>query len=112
MTSVKRRDIGIAGALIVLAQAITSSKSADSINLQIEELKKSFIAAKIEREQFFVRKEELKGVVTKLDKLEIEIAKIGERINYLGDSSSIASEHGEYVSCDFKPKKAIFSPGI
>lgn len=80
MDSLNRRDVGIAGALVILAQAITSSQSTSSINDQLEELRKSILMAKIEREQYFVRKEELRLVVQKIDKITEKLSVVEARL--------------------------------
>jgi hypothetical protein len=72
--TIKRRDMGIAGAIIVLSQAVTSLQSSHSISGQVEELKTQLETSKIEREQYFVRKTELVTVVAKIDKLSDQVS--------------------------------------
>jgi len=97
MNSVKRRDIGIAGALIILSQAITSSQSSNSITNQIDELRNQLIQLKVDREQYFVRKDELKKVINKLDKMQVDIATINEQIKWLRHMAELDTRYDEEV---------------
>lgn len=72
--NIKRRDMGIAGAIIVLSQALTSLQSSHSISGQVEELKNQLQTSKMETEQYFVRKTELVTVVAKIDKLSDQVS--------------------------------------
>lgn len=84
MDLAKRRDIGITGALVVVIQALASYSSSNSISTQVESLREQVIQAKLEREEFFVRKTEMKSEMkylsAKMDKLSDQIAIIHNKI--------------------------------
>jgi septal ring factor EnvC (AmiA/AmiB activator) len=76
-----RRHIGIASALIVLSQAITSFQSTDTISKQVREIQSDLAASKVEREEYFVRKTELAALLTKMDSLSSEVSRVKEKLS-------------------------------
>ncbi len=75
--------MGIAGAIIVLSQAVTSLQSSHSITDRIEQIKETIAVAKIEREQYFVRKTELATVMVKIDKMSENVSALKEQVSGL-----------------------------
>ncbi len=76
----KRRDISLTGAIILISQALTSFHSSHRLSKEMEAFKASFLQLKIDQEKFFVKKEELKTVVTKLDSVKKELTELNEQI--------------------------------
>lgn len=76
-----RRQIGIASALIVLSQTITSFQSTDTISKQIREIQADLAASKVEREEYFVRKTELAALLTKIDSMSTEVSRVKEKLS-------------------------------
>ncbi len=94
---VKRRDMGIAGILVVLSQILSSAQSQFSTSSEFKELRASFERLRNEQDQFFVRREEFKQVVSKLDKMSVDITEINDQIKIMRDnaSASLDLEDGE-----------------
>jgi len=80
---VKGRDIGIAGAVIILSQLTTNFSSSKSITDKIESLANDIQTMKIEREEFFVRKSDLIPITERLDRLNEQLQAIQVKLNYL-----------------------------
>jgi predicted nuclease with TOPRIM domain len=74
----KRRDLGVASAILIATQVFTSVQSFESVNKKLEELSEQVNELRLEREEFFVRKTQLDAVSSKLDKLTEEVVKVRE----------------------------------
>lgn len=86
---IKRKDMGIAGALIVVIQGITALQSTNSVSADIEALRKEIQQSAIERERFFVRKTDLLVLTQKIDDLA---DKVTDLKSHLEDSYSMECE--------------------
>lgn len=73
---IKRRDMGIAGAIIILAQVLSSTQSAQNLSKEIAELKRDIEASNLEREQYFVRKTEIFSLTRKLDRVSDQVTSL------------------------------------
>lgn len=67
--TIKKTDVGLAGAVIVLAQVLASFQSSKNLSEEMDKLRSDFRALKSEQEVYFVKREELNKVSIKLDKL-------------------------------------------
>ncbi len=73
----RKRDMGLAGAIIVIAQAITQEfyrfHSVNDISDELREIR-------ADQEKYFVKKSELKKFAQKIDDLKKEIARLNSKI--------------------------------
>jgi len=92
--SIKRRHIGFAGAAIVLAEALSNFKSSEKVSNEILKFKEDFQASKVEREQYFVRKEELNKLSQKMDKVNDQLVELHTQVASL---RSYLKNEGGYV---------------
>lgn len=74
--SVKKTDIGLAGALIILAQTLSSHRSTDQLSKEIQNLKDDIRALKVDQQEFFVRKPELELLEEKLNLANEQLSNI------------------------------------
>lgn len=92
----KRRDMGLASAIIVIAQVLSNFQSSQSLSKNVSDdilkLRKEFDQARIEHEQFFVKKEELKKVVAKLDSMNSKLKVINKQIEKLSGTDFVKNE--------------------
>lgn len=113
---IKRRDMGIAGALIVISQFISSFQSSQSVSSEISKFKEDFNQLKVDREQYFVRKTDLAPVLTKLDSLNEQLVKLNEKVaslkrvvrdNYGYDEANLYGAEGgdDIIGCTFPVTK-------
>lgn len=79
----KKRDMGIAGALIVLTQVLTNFHSSETVTDRIEELQKEFRQSLVDREQYFVRKIEIRDLSSKIEKVNGELIQIKNQVTSL-----------------------------
>lgn len=93
-----RRDMGLTGALIVIAQVISSFHSTSNLSRDIDEMRQEFVQVKSDTEKYFVKKEELGKVVVKLDKMNDQLVKIGKQIKSVKDLSQVSEE--DLMACD------------
>jgi hypothetical protein len=82
-SSIKRRDIGIAGAAIMLAEALSNFQSSKNVSTEIVKFKEEFQQSRVDREQFFVRKTEIEALNLKLDKMSDQIAELSNQVTSL-----------------------------
>lgn len=80
---IRRKDFGIAGALIVLSQLLSSFQSSQNVSKEIEKVKDDFNESLIEREEFFVRKTDIVAMTSKLDQMNEQLIKVNEQLNSL-----------------------------
>lgn len=85
-SQLKKRDMGLAGAVIVLAQVISNFQSTRNLSNEIDQLKTEFHQVRSDQEQYFVKKEELKVVTVKLDSMSGQLSKIRNQIKSMTDS--------------------------
>lgn len=93
----KKKDMGIASAVIVLAQFLSTFQSSHNVSGEIRDLKRSIEHVKIEQEKYFVRKEELKTVVTKLDHLASELSRMNDQIKSMRKDYAMLELDGDEV---------------
>lgn len=84
----KKRDMGIAGAIIVLSQVISNFQSSKSISEEFKDLKNQFIQLQLDQEKYFVKKSDMKKVVSQLDKMNEELSKINDQIESIRDTTA------------------------
>ncbi len=77
--TIKRSEFGLAGAIIILAQALTNFHSSTGILQEVESLKASVHQLKVDQEKYLVKKDEFKQLVTKLDKVCLKLGKISHK---------------------------------
>lgn len=99
-SALKRRDIGLAGAIITLAQVLSSLHSSRNLSFEIDQLKAEFHLSKREQEKYFVKKEELKKVVTKLGRIDEKLAKISQQMNSMNTVWNQVDDDGT-VGCTY-----------
>lgn len=75
-----KKKLGVAGAIIVATQGITSVYSAKTLSDRVDDMKAAMVAGRLEREQYFVRKTEFDALVVKLDKLSDQVTGVREQI--------------------------------
>jgi hypothetical protein len=77
---IKRRDVGIAGLVIVLAEIASNFQSSSNVASEIVKFKEEFQASKVEREIYFVRKTELEALSNKLEKLTDQLSILNNQV--------------------------------
>lgn len=77
---IKKRDLGIAGAIVVLAELLSNFQSSQNVATEIVKFREEFAASNLEREQFFVRKSELGNLSIKLDKANDQLTKLNDQV--------------------------------
>ena len=97
---IKRRDVGIAGALIVLAQLFSDFKASHNVSSEILKFREEFQSSKLEREQFFVRKSELDSLGHKLEKINDQLFQLSQQVVSL--RTFLKSKYN-YTSKFYKP---------
>jgi chromosome segregation ATPase len=76
----KRKDMGLASVIIVLTQIISTFNSSQKNATDFKELKASFDDLHNYREKFLVKKDDLKSLTTKLDRLHSQFVKLNKEI--------------------------------
>jgi uncharacterized protein YydD (DUF2326 family) len=97
---IKRKDLGIAGAVVVIAEAITNFTSSRSISHEVIKIKDEIKDMKVEREQYFVRKTELSSVSKKLDKLNDQLIRVDDKIASIKKELKLNFATMEYEDSD------------
>lgn len=77
-----RKDLGIAGTVVVLSQLITSFQSQQTVTERIDKLSETIQVMRLDVEQFFVRKTDLQNLSHKIDQLSEQVAHIKEHLDY------------------------------
>ncbi len=83
-------EFGIAGAIVLLSQSLTSFYSSDKITREIASFKEQFNKSLVDREQFFVRKTDIAPFLSKLDEMKEQLVLLNEKMelaNALNDPS-------------------------
>lgn len=78
-----RKDLSLAGALIVLSQVFSSVQSSQNISTELSHFKDEFRESLLEREKYFVRKSDLQSLLVKLDSMNEQLTKVNEQLNNL-----------------------------
>jgi Ser-tRNA(Ala) deacylase AlaX len=76
----RRRHMGLAGAIIIISQVITQYFSSSHSNKNISE---ELLQMKINQEKYFVKKEELEQVSSKIDKMRKDLADMNDKIRFI-----------------------------
>lgn len=119
---IKRREVGIAGAVIVIAQFISTFQSSQSVTNEIAKLREEFQQLRIDREQYFSRKTDLIPILTKLDKMNEKLIELNEKLASLKDevrenrksfeANLYGAEGGDLVGCSATIVPALQVSGI
>ncbi len=80
---IRRKDVGIAGAVIVLSQLLSSFQSSQTVTTQMGHLQEEFQQLKVDRELYFVRKADIVPLTEKLDKLNDKLISINENVSVI-----------------------------
>ena len=78
---VGRRELGIAGALIIAAEILSSGYSNRDLSSKLDALQKTVVETRIEREQFFVRKTELVRISKQIEDLTKKVDSIAHNFS-------------------------------
>lgn len=99
--SLKRRDLGIAGAIIALSQLIGSFQNAHSVTSEIAKFKEEFQQSQIDREEFFVRKTDVAALSDKMDKMNENLVRMNEQIKVLKSfmRQDFEASNGNIIGC-------------
>lgn len=76
-------EMTFAGAIIVLAQVLSSFRSTQSVSSEIQKLREDLQQVQTNQEKYFVKKVELKKVVIKLDDMNKQLAKLNQQIKII-----------------------------
>lgn len=96
--TLKRTDMGLTGAVIILCQVISSFQSSRNLSQEIDQLKSAFHEEKAEHEKYFVKKEELGEVSLKLDKMSKRLFVIQKQIKNL---NFVSSDSETIIGCRY-----------
>jgi hypothetical protein len=77
----RRKDVGLVGAILVGIQAFVSISGAHVVSEQVESFRKELVDIRLAQEQFFVRKTELGMLSEKLDHMSSEISNLKEQVS-------------------------------
>lgn len=78
-----RKELGIAGSLVVITQIMTSVGSSQALSDKIDKLNYDIHLLRVEREQYFVRKSDIHQLSSKIDQLSDDVVRVKEQINSL-----------------------------
>ena len=85
--------MGITGAVIVIAQFLSSLQSSRVVTDDIRELRQDIEQVRVDHEKYYVKKEELQKVVAKIDQIHKKLTKIQSNTASLNSLSSLASQN-------------------
>lgn len=91
----KRRDVGLAGAIIILSQFLSGLQSSNKVSDEIIKFKDEYHQSQVDLEKFFVRKSELSKVVKKLDKMNDQLVQMNEKIESMKEHEFSLNEEDE-----------------
>lgn len=102
----KRKDLGIAGAVIVLAEAASNFQSSRSVSTEVIKMHDELTIMKVERDAYFVKKTELANVMKKIDKMNDSIVSIDVKVGKLKQMMNAENSNEDLVGCAYEvPKK-------
>lgn len=99
---VKRRDMGIAGFVVVVSQLASSFQSSQNVATEIVKFREEFHKSLLDREEFFVRKTEITNLISRLDEMNDHMIKLTEQVRTLTDSYAFQEAEG-IVGCSYEP---------
>lgn len=83
--------MGIAGALIVLAQVASNFGSSHGVSNDIAKLRSDMKRVQVNQEQYFVKKKDFKKVVVKLDTLNSHVLQLSQQIKSIRNNYAFGS---------------------
>ncbi len=99
---IKRGEMGIAGAIIVISQVLSQFQITRNTGKEVDELKQEFRQVKIDQEKYFVKKEEMRLVVNKLEQMASELASMTREIKSIREDGflTLDLDHpGDVIGC-------------
>lgn len=81
--TVKRGELGLAGSLIVLAQVLSSYQSTSSVSSDIQGLRSDIEDIRKDQGLYFVKKDDLRSVQSKISKINDQLTEIKKQIRAL-----------------------------
>lgn len=113
--SAHRKDIGIAGLIVIATQGLTTYKTNDHITQQVDELRAQIGQSSLDREQYFLRKTDFQSMSQKIDKLSESVAKMEEKLSSISgriaDNFSLEECDLDFKQCDDKLVGEVASHG-
>lgn len=79
----KKREIGIASAMIVVSQAFTSFQGTHNVNEELRSLKDAFQQSQIASEKYLVKKTDVAKISDKLETMNDQLIRMNEQIKSL-----------------------------
>lgn len=101
----RKRDMGLAGAIIVLAQVLSSFQTSRNLSNEMDQLKSEFQIVRFEQEKYFVKKKELKNVIVKLDSMKVQLAGIRQQLRSIRHIA--LNDDDNIVGCSFKEAELV-----
>jgi hypothetical protein len=84
-----KRHIGVASTMLMISQFWFSQQGTRDVKSEIDKLKDDYHLSQLNTEKYFVRKTEFVKVVTKIDKVNLELAKLTEQIKSFSLEASL-----------------------
>lgn len=103
----KKRDLGLAGIVVVICQTLTNYHSSGNVSDQVRELRLDLEDLRMHQEKHFVRKEEIKSLELKLDDLKSQVIKLNGQIDKLSKDYAGLEDPGEYA-CMVEEKDTLW----
>lgn len=104
----KRWEMGIAGSILVLSQALSHYQLSSNLTTELDKVKEILQQSEVDRETYFVRKRDLRTITFKLDQLNERVISLKAFIKTTyGYDAQLEYQDQEDVSChnDQPPKK-------
>ncbi len=104
-----KKDMGLAGAILVLSQVLSSYQSTQKVTAELADLKGAFTLMRSDQEKYFVKKEELVVVVRKLDQLVVEMSRVRRNIKSMSEefvTLQLEPEHNLVGACALEDNRA------
>jgi hypothetical protein len=116
---IKRREMGLTGAIIVLAQVASTFQSNKDLSEEIKSIRNDFKAAEIRQDTTFVRKTEIESLRNQLDKNLTKVNKslihVQKELKNLQELTTLIfpePDSDDLVSCLYFPDKTTLQGGI
>lgn len=109
--TVKRKELGLAGAVLLISQLVGSYQASQNVSAELVNFRADLQKNTIEREQYFVRKTDVIPVIDKLDKLSDKLAAIDLKLTSL---KAFVRPKAGYLDASFfqhKPYRLKFKAG-
>ncbi len=82
--AVKRKDLGIAGTLIILSHAFANYQTNKTITNDIASLHDEIQEMRLENEKYFIRRIEVEILASKMDKMNEKLVKLTQALRDYG----------------------------